>query len=330
MSNVQFQMTLFPPNNKNIAKAANIIREGGLVSFPTETVYGIGADALNPVAVAKIFEVKNRPSFDPLIIHIDNISSIEKLTNGYNIIARKLMENFWPGPLTLVLPKSKIIPDIVTAGLTTVAIRIPANETALKLISQSKTPIAAPSANPFGYLSPTTAWHVAEQLGNRVNMILDGGSCRVGIESTIIKVEGTKAMILRPGGLPLEQIEEIIGNVKKSNNDNKIYESPGQLPYHYSPHTPVKIIKNASNLNVKDAKAGLLAFKSPKKLLPFKKIEVLSPNGDVREAATNLFSSLHRLDHSDLDIIYAEAIPEIGLGRAIMDRLYKSARKQKE
>lgn len=307
-----------------IKEAAAIIRKGGLVTFPTETVYGLGADALNPLAVVRIFEVKNRPRFDPLIVHIADFSSVEKLCSPVDERARKLMEKFWPGPLTLVLPKTQVVPDIVTAGFPTVAIRMPAHPVALRLIEEAGTPIAAPSANPFGYLSPTTAEHVREQVGKKVDLILDGGKCPIGVESTVIELTGKEPLLLRPGGLPIEEIEKVIGKVKISTTSPKP-RSPGQLTRHYSPRTPIRILKDRK-FEVKTGKrVGLLSFKSPKKSLPYEVVEILSPQGDLQEAAANLFSCLHKLDRAGLDIIFAEPVPEVGLGRAIMDRLYKAA-----
>lgn len=307
-----------------IKEAAAIIRKGGLVTFPTETVYGLGADALNPLAVVRIFEVKNRPRFDPLIVHIADFSSVEKLCSSVDERARKLMEKFWPGPLTLVLPKTQVVPDIVTAGFPTVAIRMPAHPVALRLIEEAGTPIAAPSANPFGYLSPTTAEHVREQVGKKVDLILDGGKCPIGVESTVIELTGKEPLLLRPGGLPIEEIEKVIGKVKISTTSPKP-RSPGQLTRHYSPRTPIRILKDRK-FEVKTGKrVGLLSFKSPKKSLPYEVVEILSPQGDLQEAAANLFSCLHKLDRAGLDIIFAEPVPEVGLGRAIMDRLYKAA-----
>jgi len=294
------------------------------VAFPTETVYGLGADALNSLAVARIFEVKNRPRFDPLIVHIAAPRSITKLCSVVDSRATKLTERFWPGPLTLVLPKTQVVPDIVTAGLPSVAVRMPSHTVALELIRQAGTPIAAPSANPFGYLSPTTAEHVEEQIGEKVDLILDAGKCTIGIESTIIDLTGREPVVLRPGGLAIEEIEKVIGKVRISTARSQRPLSPGQLPRHYSPHTPVKIIAGEPAEISNGKRAGLLAFKPLKEKLPYEVVEVLSPAGDLREAAANFFSCLHRLDRAGLDIIYAEAVPETGLGKAIMDRLRKA------
>ncbi len=323
-------MNIFPADKTNIKKAAGIIKSGGIVAFPTETVYGLGADAYNPVAVAKIFEAKKRPFFDPLIIHIASLAGLEEIAEQVGPTERKLAEKFWPGPLTLVLPKRGKVPDIVTSGLSTVAVRMPASEAALSLIREARTPIAAPSANRFGGISPTKAEHVFKQLGENIDMILDGGQCTVGLESTIIKSEDGQTVLLRPGGLPVEDIEKITGKIKQNfplfdpSGTGKA-ESPGQLPYHYSPVTPLSLIEDLNNFKTGNLRAGLLAFKKPGMDLPFAKTEILSENGDLREAAANLFSCLNNLDAAGLDIIYAERVPLSGLGIAIMDRLTRAA-----
>lgn len=305
-----------------IREGGLIIRRGGLVAFPTETVYGLGASALNPNAVARIFEVKRRPRFDPIIVHVASFEEVERICVKVDRNARLLIERFWPGPLTLVLPKSDIVPDIVTAGLETVAVRMPSHPVALELIEEAGVPIAAPSANLFGRLSSTTAEHVKEQIGREIDLIIDGGKCPIGVESTVLDLTA-KPTILRPGGLPIEEIEKVIGKVKVSPT-SKVPRAPGQLPRHYSPQTPIKIIEREELKVPEGIKAGLLAFKQPKDGPLFRMVRVLSPSGDLREAAANLFSSLHELDKAGLDIIYVEPVPEIGLGKAIMDRLRKA------
>ena len=307
--------------------AAQMIKKGGLVSFPTETVYGLGADAFNPLAVAKIFKVKNRPEFDPIIVHIASRDQVEML-GRMNKRAEKLIERFWPGPLTIVLPKKKRVPDIVTAGLPKVGIRMPDNEIALRLITLAETPLAAPSANPFGYLSPTTAHHVYEQLGSKVEMILDGGPCEIGIESTIVEFSDNKAILLRAGGISVEDITNEIGKVLIATENGKRPQAPGQLPYHYAPKTKLKIVnQDQMDLNTRK-KAGFLFFQMPKKYPKSGHYEVLSKLGMLDEAAAHLFAALHKLDAQELEIIYAEPVPEEGLGRAIMDRLRKAEMKK--
>jgi len=307
-----------------IRQAAEIIRQGGIVAFPTETVYGLGADAYNPLAVARVFEVKRRPFFDPLIVHIASPAHLKKLVKDIPSGARKLTEKLWPGPLTVVLFKEEHIPDIVTAGLPTVALRMPSHPMALSLIKESKCPLAAPSANPFGYLSPTTAEHVRSQLADQVDLILDGGPCPVGVESTIVSFSENKPRLLRPGGVSLEEIESIIGKVEISPIRDRLV-APGMLPRHYAPRTPIVLDWDEKHLDsYKGKKIGFLAFREPENFLQFQHIEVLSKKGDFREAAANLFSAIRRLDALDLDLILAEAVPEAGLGRAIMDRLRRA------
>jgi L-threonylcarbamoyladenylate synthase len=311
---------------KSIEKAVNILKKGGVIAFPTETVYGLGANGLNPDAVIKIFEIKKRPFFDPIILHVGRKEDIQKLWSKTNKKAEKLIEKFWPGPLTIILPKTDIVPYIVTAGLDTVAIRMPSHPVALEILKKIDFPVAAPSANIFGRLSPTEAKHVQEQIGDKIELIIDGGKCPVGIESTVIDLTEEKGIILRPGGISKEEIEKIIGKVEIIRKNEKI-SSPGQLPFHYSPRTPLKILNEYKE--IKDGiKAGLLAFKEPKYKEKFVKIEILSEKGDLKEAARNFFSCLHNLDSAGLDIIYAEPVPEEGIGMAIMDRLYKAETKK--
>jgi L-threonylcarbamoyladenylate synthase len=309
-----------------IGQAAEIIKRGGIVAFPTETVYGLGADAFNPIAIARIFEVKKRPYFDPLIIHIARPADLEKIVLNIPSKAKKLIDRFWPGPLTLVLPKRQEVPDIVTAGLPTVAVRIPSHPIALELIELADCPIAAPSANPFGYVSPTTADHVRDQLGDQVDFILDGGSCEVGVESTIVSFVEGEPRLLRPGGIPLEEVESVIGMVAVGSINKEKPSAPGMLPKHYAPHTPILLDwseKDAAKYG--NRKIGLLAFHKISPSSKFSQVEVLSEKGDLREAAANLFSAIRRLDDSGLDLILAESVPEVGLGRAIMDRLRRAS-----
>ena len=312
---------------ESIRFAAEIIRGGGLVAFPTETVYGLGANALNPDAVARIFEVKQRPSFDPLIVHIATRASLDRLVETISLGDHRLMDVFWPGPLTLVLPKRESVPDIVTAGLSTVAIRMPAHPVAQALIRKADVPIAAPSANPFGYVSPTCAQHVLDGLGDRVDLILDGGSCPIGVESTIVAMNGTWPELLRPGSITLAQIREITGLVVRT-PASQTTVAPGQLPRHYATRTPVTILgaQGARPVVQGHERAGLIAMSVPSHVVDrFCAIEVLSPSGDLREAARNLFAALRRLDALGLDHLYAEPCDEQGLGLAIMDRLRRCA-----
>ncbi len=307
----------------HIKKAAKIIQDGGLVAFPTETVYGLGANALNPDAVIKIFEAKQRPSFDPLIVHICDIKDIDRLCLNVDERVYKLAKRFWPGPLTIILPKKDIVPDIVTSGLSTVAIRMPAHDVALQLIDKAGCPIAAPSANKFGKLSPTKAEHVMKQLSD-VDLIIDGGKTTVGIESTVISLSPAGFKILRPGVITEEEIEFIIprDNSIKINDGSLV--SPGLLKSHYSPIKPLSIFKD-DDYYPDSKKIGYLAFQKSNLTLNYSTVEILSEKGDLKEAAVNLFGALHRLEDSDVDMIVADPVPEVGVGVAIMDRLRKAS-----
>jgi L-threonylcarbamoyladenylate synthase len=302
---------------ESIRLAAEIIRSGGLVAFPTETVYGLGCDALNPDAVARVFEVKQRPSFDPLIVHIAARASLDLLVQAISLGDHRLMDAFWPGPLTVVMPKRESVPDIVTAGLSTIAIRMPAHPVAQALIRKADVPIAAPSANPFGYVSPTCAQHVLDGLGDRVDLILDGGPCPIGVESTIVAMNGTWPELLRPGSITLAEIREVIGPIGQAVISQTVVV-PGQLPRHYA--------QGARPAVQGHERAGLLAMSAPSHVDErFCAIEVLSASGDLREVARNLFAALRRLDALGLDRLYAEPCDERGLGLAIMDRLRRCA-----
>ncbi|MDR0842853.1 MAG: threonylcarbamoyl-AMP synthase [Acidobacteriota bacterium] len=304
-----------------IAEAAQIIRSGGLVAFPTETVYGLGADAENPVAVARIFEAKRRPRIDPLIVHVADAESARRY-GTFPEAARQLCERFWPGPLTLVAAKSALIPPIVTAGLDTVAIRVPAHPAALALIRAAGCAIAAPSANPFGYVSPTEAEHVAEQLGDAVDLILDGGPSAVGVESTILSFETSHPVILRAGGTPMEELQAVLGPIGLQIEMAAKPSVPGQMKRHYSTRTPLEIsVDDAAASTAHGGRIGLLTLTLVEDPAKYAAVEVLSPAGDLREAAANLFRALRRLDARGLDRIIARPVPETGLGLAIMDRL---------
>ena len=309
-----------------IQRAAVLLQTGGVVAFPTETVYGLGADALNEQAVAQVFAIKQRPTFDPLIVHIANSHAVSQYASRIDDRARALMERFWPGPLTLVLPKQPIIPDLVTAGLDTVALRMPNHPVALALLRTVDRPIAAPSANPFGYVSPTTAQHVQDTLGESIEIILDGGPCSIGLESTVCALVDEEAVLLRPGGVSLEALEAVIGSVSLASSDSDV-RSPGTLPQHYSPHVPITLLDPGQEIPEPTSQkgVGLLAFQTPKNTDGYIAIETLSPNGDLLEAAANLFAALRRFDSLGLDRLVIEPVPEDGIGRAIMDRLRRAA-----
>lgn len=311
-----------------IADAARRIRAGGLVALPTETVYGLGANALDPRAAARIFEAKQRPFFDPLIVHVPDLTAARALVTMIPENAVQLAERFWPGPLTLVLEKQTVVPDIVTAGLPTVAIRVPAHPVALALLRAAGCPIAAPSANPFGRISPTTAEHVREQLGDKVDLILDGGPCRVGVESTVLSLVETTPVLLRHGGVPVEELEAVIGPIAIGNSsaDDAPQQGPGMLTQHYAPRTPLEIVADWSKVSG-GPDVGVLTLHECERAREFGAVEVLSRAGDLTEAAANLFAAMRRLDARGLRVILAEPAPETGLGRAINDRLRRAAAK---
>jgi L-threonylcarbamoyladenylate synthase len=312
---------------ESIRLAAGVIRNGGLVAFPTETVYGLGCDAMNPGAVARIFEAKQRPSFDPLIVHIATRASLNRLVETISLGDHRLMDAYWPGPLTLVMQKREQVPDLVTAGLPTVAVRMPSHPVARALIREAEVPIAAPSANPFGYVSPTCAQHVVDGLGDRIDLILDGGPCSIGVESTIVSMAGTWPELLRPGSITLAELREVIGPVVRAAAGRTV-AAPGQLTRHYATRTPMTVLAAPEDRPVlhDQERAGLLAMSALGHMDErYCAIDVLSPSGDLREAARNLFMALRRLDALGLDRLYVQSCEEQGLGLAIMDRLRRCA-----
>jgi L-threonylcarbamoyladenylate synthase len=308
--------------------AVELLRKGEVVSLPTETVYGLAADALNPIGVAKIFEAKERPRFDPLIVHLPDEQWLERVAtvdNRSRAQIKKLIAQFWPGPLTLVLVRQPIVPEIVTAGLDTVAVRMSSHPVFAEIISAFGKPVAAPSANRFGRISPTAAQHVFDELSGRIPLIIDAGPTAHGIESTIIAVRGNKIDILRRGPISAEQLSEF-GRIHIAARGGKIF-APGQLPTHYAPKTPLRLIDNAKTFTPEEKqRVGLLAWNA---FTPeegrFATVRTLSEHQDLREAAANLFRSLRELDDLDLDLIVAERVPAQGLGAAILDRLERAS-----
>ncbi|HYM72130.1 MAG TPA: L-threonylcarbamoyladenylate synthase [Stellaceae bacterium] len=304
-----------------IARAAGLLRAGRLVAFPTETVYGLGGDATDERAVARIFEAKGRPRFNPLIVHVPGMAEAEAIA-VFDARAREAAAQFWPGPLTLVLPRQAAsgVSLLACAGLDTVAVRVPAHPVAQALLREAGRPLAAPSANRSGRVSPTAAAHVAAELGRRVALILDGGACAVGVESTVLDLTGIAPALLRPGGVTVEQLEAALGPIATPQSDAAAPRSPGQLAAHYAPRLPLRI-------NAQDARPGeaLLAFGQPPP--GFAEVLFLSRTGDLTEAAANLFAMLRRLDRPDFAGIAVMPIPERGLGRAINDRLRRAAKR---
>lgn len=310
----------------NIDTAKQFLEKGQLVAIPTETVYGLAGNALDERAVLEIFKVKDRPQFDPLIVHVASLSKARELVEDFPEQAEKLAAHYWPGPLTLLLKKKSHVPDLVTAGLDTVGVRCPDHELTRSLLHQLSFPLAAPSANPFGYISPTRPDHVNEQLGEKINYILDGGECQVGIESTIVGFENDLPVVYRLGGLSIEKIEAIVGKVSVQLNSSSNPKAPGQLKSHYAPRIKMKL-GNLEALIKKHghARVAVLAFQNKIKEVAEDRQKTLSMAGSLDEAAQHLFAALRALDKMDVDMILAEEVPAIGLGNAINDRLQRAA-----
>ncbi|HVP55525.1 MAG TPA: L-threonylcarbamoyladenylate synthase [Candidatus Eisenbacteria bacterium] len=301
--------------------AAALLRNGKLVAFPTETVYGLGANALDAAAVARIFEAKGRPNTSPVIVHVCDYDMVKQVATAWPDAAQKLTDKFWPGPLTLVLPKAPAVPDIVTAGLPTVGVRMPAHPVALALIRTAQVPVAAPSANRFTQLSPTTAEHVRQGLGDRVDYILDAGPCEVGIESTVLSLAGENPVLLRPGGISRQQIEEVLGTVGWSGVTlGGAHPSPGMHPRHYSPRTPVVLVERGQ---VPDSGAGAyLQISHP----PMSAVtQVVTMPKTAAGYAASLYRVLHELDEHGYDWIAAETPTDVVEWEAVLDRLRRAA-----
>ncbi len=312
----------------DIERAAAFLRQGQLVAIPTETVYGLAGNALDVKAVSSIFETKNRPSFDPLILHVASLEQVGPFVSEFPEKLKCLAEAFWPGPLTVLLPRKASVPDLVTSGLDRVAVRVPNHPLTLALLAQLDFPLAAPSANPFGYISPTQAGHVDAQLGTQIPYILDGGACAVGLESTIVGMEEEQVVIYRLGGLDLSKIEALVGQVIVQAHSSSNPSAPGQLASHYAPRKPFvlgNLQELVPQLIQQGKEVGVLSFSTHFPSLPTDRQFVLSPSQDLPEAAQRLFMGMRLLDESAADLILAEFVPEIGLGRAINDRLKRAA-----
>jgi len=307
-----------------VARALELLDAGQVVALPTETVYGLAADALNPEAVARIFEAKERPRFDPLIVHLPEQKALDHVSKIETEIVPQLTQAFWPGPLTIVLRKRDTIPDIVTAGLETVAIRMSANPIFMKIAAKFGRPIAAPSANRFGQISPTRASHVFDELGGRIALIVDGGPTQHGIESTIVRIVNGSIEILRNGPITAEKLAQFAPIVKGRSSDTVC--APGQLPSHYAPHAKLVVIATLENVSRWSGKRiAALSFRDSTALHRFWTRAYLSERGDLREAAANLFQKLRQLDRQNPDLIVAELVPEEGIGAAINERLRRAA-----
>lgn len=311
----------------DISQAIRILQGEGIIGLPTETVYGLAGNIFSEKAIRQIYEVKQRPHFNPLIVHLKSAGDLEKVARDISQQAQDLAEAFWPGPLTLVLKKQPHIPDSITAGKDTVAVRVPNHPTALALLEQLDFPLAAPSANPFSTISPTSAQHVAQYFGDRIPMVLDGGACKRGIESTIIGFDEHGPVLYRHGSLALAEIERIIGPIRIKNTNNQSPEAPGMLLKHYSPKTkfiltdqPIEVLENLS-----DQKIGLITFHTPINHSAVIRCEVLSEQANLEEAASRLYAVMHRLDSLELDVIVAERMPNDGLGLSINDRMQRAS-----
>jgi L-threonylcarbamoyladenylate synthase len=309
------------------AEAVTLLHAGEIVGLPTETVYGLAADALNPLAIAKIFEAKERPRFDPLIVHLPDRAWLKKIVGlpaKDRQLILKLVEKFWPGPFTMVLPKREIVPEIVTSGLDTVAVRMSAHPVFAEVVRVFGKPLAAPSANRFGRISPTTAQHVQDELDGRIPLVVDAGPATHGIESTIVAIRTGKIDILRRGPISAEQLSEL-GKIEIAPPAEKVFV-PGQLPSHYAPKTPLRLVKDFDSfLPRPNQRCALLAWNAIENDERFIAIRNLSERKDLREGASNLFRYLRELDALDVDLIVAEPVPDRGLGAAIMDRLRRAS-----
>lgn len=319
-----------------IREAAEVIKNRGLVAFPTETVYGLGADALDPKAVTGIFQAKQRPLDDPLIVHIARMEDLTELSADMPPEAERLVNCLWPGPLTVILKKTDKVPDLVTTGLDTVAVRMPSCPIARELILAAETPVAAPSANMFGRPSPTRAEHVIDDLDGRINIVLDGGKTEIGVESTIIEFADGRVWVLRPGGVSMEKIRSIVGNVPVEFDARKSGDAPGKYPQHYSPRADVviaeegpgqteNVMATVHGVQSRGLKAGILAKQEHDHVYRDLHVKVLGPGDDGRICASRLFNLLREFDAEGTDIIVAEAVSENGLGLAVMNRLRKAA-----
>ncbi len=312
----------------DIAKAIEALRRDKVIAIPTETVYGLAGNAFSEKALKKIYELKNRPRFNPLIVHVKDAGMLPAIVQEIPPVAEKLAAAFWPGPLTLVLKKQPTVSDIITASLDTVAVRVPNHPLTLALLDRIDFPLAAPSANPFGAVSPTSAQHVYQYFDDLIEVILDGGECQRGVESTIIGFENGEPVLLRHGAIMIEEIEKVAGKIKTAIHQHGSSPlAPGMLPRHYAPAIPTYLTDDVPSLlkQFEGKKAGLLLFSRRLPEAPHLIQEILSPQGDLNEAAHNLYAALLRLEQCHPDIIIAERVPDTGLGRTINDRLQRAA-----
>jgi L-threonylcarbamoyladenylate synthase len=314
--------------SNNMSKAVKILNNEDIVAIPTETVYGLAGNIYSDKAIRKIFEVKQRPLFNPLIVHLHSVEQLDEIVSEFPPKAKLLADAFWPGSLTLVLKKKSTIPDVITAGKETVAVRIPNHPVALALLKELSFPLAAPSANPFNRISPTKALHVESYFKNAIQMVLEGGECKNGLESTIVGFENNEPILYRLGAISIEEIENIVGKINVKTKEEKMPNAPGMLDKHYAPKTKTYLVNDIDKFitDYGDKTIGLLSFSEAITASNIKHVEILSKSRDLKEAASKLYSSLHILDHLDLDMIVAQRFPDIGLGKSINDRLERATK----
>ncbi|MET6991638.1 L-threonylcarbamoyladenylate synthase [Sediminicola arcticus] len=314
--------------SNDIGRAVEILNNEDVVAIPTETVYGLAGNIYSDKAIRKIFEVKQRPLFNPLIVHLHSIEQLDEIASEFPIKAQLLADAFWPGSLTLILKKKSNIPDVITAGKDTVAVRIPNHPITLKLLKELSFPLAAPSANPFNRISPTNSLHVESYFKNSIKMVLEGGECKNGLESTIIGFENNEPVLYRLGAIAIEEIENVIGKIKVKNKKEKAPDAPGMLAKHYAPKTKTYLVNDIKKFikSNGDKTIGVVSFTENMNASNIKHVEILSKSGDLKEAASKLYSALHTLDDLNLDMIVAQRFPDVGLGKSINDRLERATK----
>ncbi|MEN8897149.1 MAG: L-threonylcarbamoyladenylate synthase [Nonlabens sp.] len=314
--------------SKDLLKASEILNREELVAIPTETVYGLAGNIYSDTAIKKIFEMKKRPFFNPLIVHIHSVEQVKDLAVDFPEKAQQLAKVFWPGSLTLILPKNDTVPDLITAGNNTVGIRMPDHALTLELLKNLPFPLAAPSANPFTHISPTKAQHVKNYFDGKLEMVLDGGNCANGIESTIVGFENDEPVVYRLGSISTEEIEKVIGNVSVRNNKEQAPNAPGMLEKHYSPRTKTYLVQDITDFIKQhpEKKIGLLLHSTNHKNFNVSNVIYLTKTGNLKEAASNLYSAMHKMDQLDLDMIIAQRLPNYDLGQSINDRLERATK----
>ncbi|MEH6769400.1 L-threonylcarbamoyladenylate synthase [Maribacter arcticus] len=314
--------------SNDIGRAVEILNNEDVVAIPTETVYGLAGNIYSDKAIRKIFEVKQRPLFNPLIVHLHSVEQLDEIVSEFPIKAQLLADAFWPGSLTLILKKKSNIPDVITAGKDTVAVRIPNHPVTLKLLKELSFPLAAPSANPFNRISPTNSLHVESYFKNSIKMVLEGGECKNGLESTIIGFENNEPVLYRLGAIALEEIENVVGKINVKNKKEKAPDAPGMLAKHYAPKTKTYLVNDIKKF-IKgngDKTIGVVSFTEDMNASNIEHVEILSKSGDLKEAASKLYSALHTLDDLNLDMIVAQRFPDVGLGKSINDRLERATK----